>query len=489
MNFDWRTRLLTAVILVLVTSSTMAAPPTVPSTMSYQGRLTDPAGQPVRDGGYPCVFSIWSDSTGGDLLWTSDKVEIVTASGLFSVILGQAPMMALDPAIFSAPNRWLGIAVESQTEMTPRTRLTSVPYAFRADQANSVASAPGYLPLSGGTMTGTTLHDGVASQWQSGGTDRVVVDPNNRMIQMNGSDGAGRVILREAGAGELQLADSSSTTYGGAYLSGGKLGGGGSGGNLMLFNSAGSVNTWLDASVTGDSSVILPDNAIDSREILDEPGIASNYNPNGIYVSTTMQDIVTVTITIPAPGYIELQGQIRRLWLIGTIGANGVFLQIDETAGGFTLPAYCSEVLIAGSVDLSPNHYSPTCTRIYYEPVAGSYTFRLESRLNAPLGAGASVYAQHSILTATYYPTSYGSVVALVPPGEAGRFDNAEAVSVPTGPGAEGSSETMYQVDLRDLELRAAKATAEAERLKRELAEAKMNKMRQQQAQGMSDKQ
>ena len=40
------------------------------STISYQGKLTTSGGAPVADGDYAVVFSLWTDSVGGSLIWT-----------------------------------------------------------------------------------------------------------------------------------------------------------------------------------------------------------------------------------------------------------------------------------------------------------------------------------------------------------------------------------------------------------------------------------
>jgi hypothetical protein len=88
----------------------------------------------------------------------------------------------------------------------------------------------------------------------------------------------------------------------------------------------------------------------------------------------------------------------------------------------------------------------------------------------------ATVSAVSATLTATYYPTSYGSVATVVSSAETGEFPSAAAVNVdadPTDPATLGNGEVLYEVDLRDLELKLARANAEAERARRELEEAR----------------
>ena len=83
-------------------------------------------------------------------------------------------------------------------------------------------------------------------------------------------------------------------------------------------------------------------------------------------------------------------------------------------------------------------------------------------------------------LRAAYYPTSYGQVNASVSQSEASQF---ESINLKTGlldqsDENTSQSETFYNVDLRDLEIKAMKARAEAEKAERELLEAQMKQQR-----------
>jgi len=99
---------------------------TPPSTMSYQGRLTDGVGINVPDGAYSVTFKLYDASTGGALLWTETQPTVAVTGGLFSVVLGSVTPLAVP---FDR-QYWLGIAVAPDPEMAPRTPLTSVPYAM-----------------------------------------------------------------------------------------------------------------------------------------------------------------------------------------------------------------------------------------------------------------------------------------------------------------------------------------------------------------------
>lgn len=113
----------------------------VPSLVSYQGRLDDSAGDPVADGSYSVVFTVYDAGSGGNVLW-SETQSVTTVNGLFSVLLGSVNPV-VDSA-FAGATTYLGIQVGVDPEMTPRTQISSAPYAIHAgtaDVATSVASA------------------------------------------------------------------------------------------------------------------------------------------------------------------------------------------------------------------------------------------------------------------------------------------------------------------------------------------------------------
>jgi len=97
----------------------------IPNTMRFQGKLKDSQGAPL-DGTYTITFSLYDVESGADAaLWTEEQTLTIT-NGLLDVELGSVTPIEL------AFNKqyWLGVKVESDPEMTPRFKLTSVPYSF-----------------------------------------------------------------------------------------------------------------------------------------------------------------------------------------------------------------------------------------------------------------------------------------------------------------------------------------------------------------------
>jgi hypothetical protein len=129
------TILLLAAIPLIVRASPGEVPaPTgnVPTTICYQGTLSDPSGAPVH-GPVNMVFSIYEVPAGGVAVWTETQ-NVSVSSGYFNVYLGD--VQPLSYSVFSgATPLYLGVRVAADAEMIPRTRVASVPYAFGAQAA------------------------------------------------------------------------------------------------------------------------------------------------------------------------------------------------------------------------------------------------------------------------------------------------------------------------------------------------------------------
>ncbi|WP_295445814.1 hypothetical protein [uncultured Thiodictyon sp.] len=100
----------------------------VPKTLTYQGTLTDGAGQPVS-GSKTITLSLYTVATAGTAFWTETQT-LTLADGRLSVVLGNTPGNLLDPSKFTGET-YIGIRVGTDTEM-PRQPFSSVAYAFQA---------------------------------------------------------------------------------------------------------------------------------------------------------------------------------------------------------------------------------------------------------------------------------------------------------------------------------------------------------------------
>lgn len=99
------------------------------SLLNIQGYLTDNLDTPVTRT-LEMIFSIYTASSGGSLLWSEDhRAEDVT-NGIFRTTLGAITPIP-DTVFANGTSRWLQVQVEA-TAMSPRTRFTAAPYAFHA---------------------------------------------------------------------------------------------------------------------------------------------------------------------------------------------------------------------------------------------------------------------------------------------------------------------------------------------------------------------
>lgn len=122
------TSLTLTLILIIFTISINAD---VPQVINYQGRLTDGAGEPVTNGMYLLRFNLYDAESGGASLWDSQYRSIQVTDGFFSYLMGDS--VAIPGDIFlENTNVWLGIKVSTDPEMTPRSRISSAGFAFKA---------------------------------------------------------------------------------------------------------------------------------------------------------------------------------------------------------------------------------------------------------------------------------------------------------------------------------------------------------------------
>ncbi len=167
MNYARKLFALAILILMFTVATSMAV---VPSTINYQGRLTDDAGNPV-DTTVDMTFSICLDSAGLACIWGETQDSVVVTDGLFNVKLGADS--ALTDEVFNGDNRWLHVRVGFQP-IEPPTELITTPYAFRVSTVDGSSGGliigdvnivtglrgPGDLYVAGDVGIGTTSPQG-----------------------------------------------------------------------------------------------------------------------------------------------------------------------------------------------------------------------------------------------------------------------------------------------------------------------------------------
>lgn len=187
--------LLTSVIAIFNLTPTANA--VTSSTLNFQGRLLSNTGTLVPDGSYNIEFKIYDDDLAGTNLWTETRSggsAVTIQNGYFSAYLGE-----VTPFGTSIPwdqELWMTMNVNGDGEMTPRFKLTSVPYAFRAgalvDGSGNAKTADDFAQLAPGSLQ--TVNAAVAAlrlnqtgsgaliQFQDSGVDVFTVSNNGSTV-------------------------------------------------------------------------------------------------------------------------------------------------------------------------------------------------------------------------------------------------------------------------------------------------------------------
>ncbi len=158
-------------LLRLLVALCLAAPSLLlavdaPNVVNYQGKLLNASGVAVADGTYTVAFRIYPAATGTTLLWGA-SYTVVVSGGYFNVILGEggaaitgATYTSVADALGSTTTPYLGLTITADTsgpvnnpsEISPRLRFLSSPYALvseKAKQADSATTATTASQLNG----------------------------------------------------------------------------------------------------------------------------------------------------------------------------------------------------------------------------------------------------------------------------------------------------------------------------------------------------
>jgi hypothetical protein len=113
----------------------------VPQMINYQVIILDSDGDPVTTTSN-VIFAIWNAAADGDSLWSEQRSVTPDNQGRFNVLLGGT--MPVPDSAFDGSDRWLSIKVGADQEMSPRSRLSSVAYAYRSALAETAVIGGGW---------------------------------------------------------------------------------------------------------------------------------------------------------------------------------------------------------------------------------------------------------------------------------------------------------------------------------------------------------
>jgi hypothetical protein len=163
---------------------------TVPTSISFNARLSDTSGQPIT-GSHALGFGLYDAASGSGAIWTENvSAATFSADGLTYVELGAVTQ--LTTAAFDGRKLFLEVSVDGTT-MAPRLPIVSVPYALRASVAAAV-----------GSLNEAAIQRRVTGTCSAGQAVRSI-------------DAAGAVVCEPLGIGDI----TSVTTATGSGLSGG----------------------------------------------------------------------------------------------------------------------------------------------------------------------------------------------------------------------------------------------------------------------------
>lgn len=395
-----------AVFAICLTVSLPAAAATgINKTISFQGKVVNTDGTNVADNSYSFRFRIYNSASAdatntcsaNSCLWEETKT-LSTVNGIFQTYLGDTTTLPgnID---FNSDTLYLGVQFNGDTEMTPRIRLSAVPYAFNASKLNGLDSSSfvqlspaaqqtGFINVSGnvttgGTFQGTALDTATANAISIGATNATAINIGNP---------SGNTAVKVYGT----FTDKPNTGYDSATA-------------FQVQNSAGS--TLLDVDTAGGHVGVLTATPAYALDVASDVGIAGNLH----FEAGTNRTIDTVTNASGAGYNLAIKGGAAgtgnnnggNLHLsggagIGT-GASGV-VQIDTPAFTTNTNASCSAsctlsqslvdngsgILVTASnpglTVTMPNPTNPVAGRVVYVTgAAGSNDFTLEFNSGANL--------------------------------------------------------------------------------------------------------
>lgn len=131
----------------------------IPQTINYQGYLKDGSGSPLSTP-VTLTFRLYQTAEGSTAVW-SESVNVTPKEGIYSLILG-----TFTPLASSLFNNvlYLGVQVDSGAELPGRQLISSVPFAFRSEVAESVTfNSVDTDALFDGVVTTPKLADGAVT--------------------------------------------------------------------------------------------------------------------------------------------------------------------------------------------------------------------------------------------------------------------------------------------------------------------------------------
>ena len=125
-------------LLLLSVFSGTSARAAINPQIDFYGTLQNDSGVNLT-GTYNIVFRMYDAPTGGTLLATDTHTvvngnPVIVRNGKFAVVLGSGTGNSLAGIDFNTSAHYIGLTINSDSEMVPRERMTAAPYAFNSEK-------------------------------------------------------------------------------------------------------------------------------------------------------------------------------------------------------------------------------------------------------------------------------------------------------------------------------------------------------------------
>ena len=125
--------------IVLALAAAPAAALIQPLRINFQGKLINPVTNNPQAGPVNLTLKIWNDPTSvlaANLMYTEVQNGVPLTNGVFSIQIGVNNGIPRD--LFLGASAYLGVTVNSDSEMLPRQSLVMSPYAYTANQLSDL---------------------------------------------------------------------------------------------------------------------------------------------------------------------------------------------------------------------------------------------------------------------------------------------------------------------------------------------------------------
>ncbi|MGH7157265.1 MAG: beta strand repeat-containing protein [Candidatus Saccharimonadales bacterium] len=194
-----------------------------PTTMNFQGKVVNADGTNVSNGTYPFIFRIYntaspttttSCTTTASCLWEETQSSVTVTNGVFQVELGSACALTSASCNNSTggPINWSSTSSlyltmkfngDSAGFMSPTIHITSVPFAFNADQLGGI-SASGFIQNNSGSAQSS-------SSYHIDGTG--IADTQLQAPLFDTATSAGTLGIGATNAGAITLGNVTNSTF------------------------------------------------------------------------------------------------------------------------------------------------------------------------------------------------------------------------------------------------------------------------------------